>query len=311
MRTSARSAVVRDAAGDDGEYVPIAELHSGTSPRLAGEDEDHVLALAGVDSDLPPILVHRSTMKVIDGMHRLRAAALRGESMVYVSYFDGSPDEAFVEAVRANVAHGKPLTLVEREAAARRILCSQSQWSDRAIADTCGISARTVSTIRRSLGDTAQSGARVGRDGRVRPVDISAARARAAELFDDDPEAPLRRVAQEAGIALATARDVRLRGRRGVGPRVSKQRGPRTDRLAAVPLDPDGIVNDEALNASESGRAFVRWMMAHAVDVDEWEPHIDQLPVGRVYVLADVARHCANVWQALVVALEERSNGRR
>jgi ParB-like chromosome segregation protein Spo0J len=294
-------------AGDDGDSVAIGDLRPGVSPRLVGADEDHVRALAGVESTLPPILVHRSTMTVIDGMHRLKAAVLRGDARVSVAYFDGTPDEAFVEAVRANVTHGKPLTLADREAAARRILCAQPHWSDRAVADTCGISARTVATIRRSLGDSAAATVRIGRDGRVRPVDISVARERAAELFRDNPEAPLRHVAKEAGIALATARDVRLRGRRGIGPRVSERKRPSRGASPGAAVDPQRLVNDHALNSTESGRTFVRWLAEHTVDVDEWAPHIDQLPRGRVYMLADVARHCASVWQALVVALEERS----
>ena len=63
--------------------VPVSSLLSGDSPRLAGENLEHVQLLAVVQG-LPPILVHRSTMRVIDGMHRLRAAKLRGDETIAV-----------------------------------------------------------------------------------------------------------------------------------------------------------------------------------------------------------------------------------
>ncbi len=39
----------------------------------------HARSLAQTEADLPPIVVHRTTTRVIDGMHRLTAAGLRGE----------------------------------------------------------------------------------------------------------------------------------------------------------------------------------------------------------------------------------------
>jgi hypothetical protein len=63
-------------------------------------------------------------MRVIDGMHRLRAAQLRGDHGVEVKFFDGDADEAFIAAVRANITHGLPLTLADRKAAAQRILAA-------------------------------------------------------------------------------------------------------------------------------------------------------------------------------------------
>ena len=87
----------------------IAKLRPSDSPRLAGQDTDHVRVLSQADS-LPPIIVQRGTMRVIDGMHRLRAAQLRGEKQIAVRFFEGSDDLAFVLAVHANTAHGLPLT---------------------------------------------------------------------------------------------------------------------------------------------------------------------------------------------------------
>ncbi|MFE3193073.1 ParB N-terminal domain-containing protein [Nocardia sp. NPDC059240] len=98
---------------------------------------------------LPAIIVHRRTMRVVDGAHRLAAAKELGHETIAVRFFDGSENEAFVLAVHANIAHGLPLSLAERKAAARRLVLSHPQWSDRLIADVAGLSHKTVSAERR------------------------------------------------------------------------------------------------------------------------------------------------------------------
>jgi hypothetical protein len=62
--------------------------------------------LAECYTELPPILVQRGSMQVIDGMHRLRVAPRRGEDTVRVQFFHGSVTAAFIAAVRLNAAHG-------------------------------------------------------------------------------------------------------------------------------------------------------------------------------------------------------------
>jgi hypothetical protein len=99
--------------------VPVGIPLPADSPRLGGENRDHIRLLADATAPLPPILVHRSTMRVIDGMHRLRAAMLRGATEIAVEFFDGTEAEAFARAVRENVAHGLPLSRSDREAAHR------------------------------------------------------------------------------------------------------------------------------------------------------------------------------------------------
>jgi hypothetical protein len=69
--------VPEDVAGEVG-LVEIARLVRGPMVRVEGENHAHARLLAWTPQPLPPILVHRSTMMVIDGMHRLLAAQLRG-----------------------------------------------------------------------------------------------------------------------------------------------------------------------------------------------------------------------------------------
>jgi len=166
------------------EIVAIHDLVLSGSPRVHPEDPRHIRMLAEVENSTDPILVHRSTMRVIDGAHRLLAARLNGRTDVTVQFFDGSDADAFVLSVQLNVRHGLPLTLSERKAAAQRIIGSHPHWSDGAIAERTGLSAKTVGKVRRRTGgDGQQPGSRLGLDGRARPVSSVEGRRRAADLL--------------------------------------------------------------------------------------------------------------------------------
>src|ERR1700734_1869573 len=87
------SPVVTTAAATWGEYgdvyrLPVNVLLAADSPRHDGVDSAHVLRLAECGADLPAIVVHRQTMRVIDGMHRLQAAIRNGRELVEVTFFD-------------------------------------------------------------------------------------------------------------------------------------------------------------------------------------------------------------------------------
>ena len=199
--------------------VPVLALRPADSPRLNGEDKAHIARLAETETPLPPILVDRRTMRVIDGMHRLMAASLQGRETIDVMFFDGSEADIFLRAVRENVAHGLPLSQADRRAAAERIIASHPHMSDRAIGHSVGLAAKTIATIRKSSSEEIpQSNARVGRDGKVRPLDSGVGRRRAAELLAQQPDASLRDVARGAGISPATVLDVRKRLERGESP---------------------------------------------------------------------------------------------
>jgi hypothetical protein len=102
-------------------------------------------------------------MRVIDGMHRLRAAMLIGRPTMRALLVDCSEAEIIVLAIQENARHGLPLSLPDREAAAFRLLASATNWSDRMIAETAGLSPGTVAQIRaRSTTGSGQSN-RVGR----------------------------------------------------------------------------------------------------------------------------------------------------
>ncbi|PYC83796.1 hypothetical protein C7C46_08610 [Streptomyces tateyamensis] len=201
--------------------IPLDVVQPGDSPRFTPVDEGYAARLAAAGGELPPILVHRATMRVIDGAHRLRAAELRGDRTIAVEYFDGTLDAAFLRAVESKTrpgteSGGLPLSVAERKAAAERIVRHRPELSDRSIARSAGLSAKTVGEIRRrSVGLGGGQKARLGRDGRLRPVDPHEGRRRVLQVLSERPGASLREIAQAAGVSLGTAHGVRSRMDRG------------------------------------------------------------------------------------------------
>lgn len=192
--------------------IPLDDLLPGASVRFHAEDEAHIRQLAETDDELPPIVVHRKTMRIIDGLHRYRAAIIRNQQSIRVEFFDGSEEEAYIYGVQANVRHGLPLTVAERKAAAERVIRMRPELSDRALARISGLSAKTVGAMRRrSGGEDAHLDARVGLDGRVRPVNIEEGRRRALEIIRRDPNVPVREIARIAGVSVGTAHNLRTR----------------------------------------------------------------------------------------------------
>jgi ParB-like chromosome segregation protein Spo0J len=317
--------------------IPVTSLAHGDSPRLSGEVREHTRQLASLETALPPILVHRATMRVIDGIHRLRAALLRGDETIEVEYFDGDEAEAFLVAVRKNTEHGLPLTRADRAAATARIVASHPNYSDRSIAAITGVATKTVAAVRRHIALGDRNLTRIGRDGRVRPLSSAAARRLASEVISKHPEASLRDVAQATGLSPTTVRDVRERIRRGDDPVPPRQRdGDRQSALAHIDHGksvPDGrsvfdaqvrdqaerteardrtalllgnLSRDPSLRFSESGRTVLKWLLARAAGPAGWERMIEAIPSHCAYLVADVARGCAEEWSAFADRLEKR-----
>ncbi|WP_165977836.1 ParB/RepB/Spo0J family partition protein [Nonomuraea diastatica] len=300
-----------------------SKLCISDSPRLNGIDRDHVRILAEVDDPLPAIIVHYPTMQVIDGMHRLEAALLKGLTEIDAHYFRGNEAEAFRLAVAANIKHGLPLTQAERQSAATRIIRSHPQLSDRSIAAITGLSAKTVARIRHvSHGGITDQ--RIGRDGKVRPLSTAEGRRIASRTIIDRPGASLREIAREAGVSVGTVRDVRARLASGQDPVPSRHRTPyerepsraaagRPDAHHAVStLDPgemlDGLRRDPALRYSESGRHLLRWLGAHVVSITQARTTLGNVPPHCAVVVAKIARGYADVWRLLAIELERQDD---
>jgi len=312
--------------------VPIAALVRGDSPRSMGEDSTHVARLAELDGELPPILVDRRSMRVVDGMHRLAAASLRGQSTIEVEFFDGTPDEAFLRSVEANVTHGLPLSQEDRRTAAGRIVASHPQLSDRAIARASGLSAKSVAAIRQKAGGEASTlTARVGWDGKVRPVNNAEGRRRAAELIAQYPEASLREVARRAGISPATVSDVRKRLASGDLPvpergssSASSDGGqhssaatirefPRQAASRAHPALPEpaaaleSLLRDPSLRMREDGRRLLRLLQHVAVGPQDVPGLASAVPTHCSEMVADLVRQHIAAWLKFTRELDDRT----
>jgi hypothetical protein len=326
--------------------VSILSVFPGDSPRLNGEDRAHIARLAEMETSLPPILVDRRTMRVIDGMHRLMAASLQGWETIEVMFFDGSAEDIFLRAVQENVTHGLPLSQADRRAAAERIIASHQHMSDRSIGQASGLAAKTVAAVRkRSIDQFPQSNARVGRDGRVRPLDSSDARRRAAELLISQPEASLRDVARAAGLAPATVLDVRKRLARGEppvpqkpgnagcnaasgdrangadgnegasdpasGPASASAAGPRTGARPAAAPDPtvtvDKLFRDPALRNNQHGKDMLRLLHVNAINARQLPHAAATLPPHCVTTVVYLAHHYATMWNDFARELDLRA----
>ncbi|MEU9348485.1 transcriptional regulator [Streptomyces sp. NPDC048278] len=279
-------------------------------------------------------------MRVIDGMHRILATLWRGRQDIEVEFFEGTEEDAFLRAVEANVTHGFPLSQADRRAAATKIMITHPHLSDRAIARSAGLGAKTVAAIRRRSADALpQVDARVGRDGRVRPLNSLEGRLRAAAVLAERPETSLREVARLAGISPATAGDVRKRLNSGLppaplppvphpaewpedgsesdqepdpadtsavqdlpGPRMS--RVPRQRRLPGPLLDK--LMRDPSLRHKEGGRHLLRLLQQNAIGPAEWSELSSVVPPHCGDLVAELARQYAETWQGFAKELEER-----
>jgi ParB-like chromosome segregation protein Spo0J len=311
--------------------VRIDSLAFTDSPRLGGADEAHVRALAELGDELPPIIVHRPTMRVIDGTHRVRAYQLNGYSTINARLIDCDDRAAFVLAVRANVTHGLPLSYSDRVAAASRIIRTNPHWSNRAVAAATALSDKTVSKIRaRSAGTQPGSGVRLGQDGRLRPLDSGHQRVQAAALLRERPGASLREVARATGLSPATVSDVRARLGRGehpvpgkycrqdqnAGVVLSAQRRPaRSAASTAKQVRPDPaatralltqLTKDPSMRLTEAGRRSLLLLQRWVVDGEGLAELGNGLPEHWAEVVADLARGCAAAWGSLAAELQQQ-----
>lgn len=283
-------------------HVAISALVLADSPRLSGEDAAHTRRLAEVDETLPPILVHRGSMRVIDGQHRVRAAMLNGQETIEATFCDCSDEMVFPLAVEQNIAHGLPLSLADRRAAAERIVAAFPEWSDRAIASSTGLSPKTVAAIRRRSGEeNPRLNTRLGQDGKVHPLSVADGRRRAAELISVRPDASLREIAREAGISPGTVQDVRCRLRSGRDPVLSlRTSAPVVQAVDLPPVDHSRYLEllkrDPTLRFSHEGRNLLRWLHVQVLGAVRWSDMIDAVPAHSVDTVAALAAFCSSSW---------------
>lgn len=282
--------------------VEIGLLRGG-GYRTRDPEPSFVSQLITTDSWRVPVVVRRVDRSIVDGRARVSAAARLGRSHVEVEWFDGSADDARLEFVRRNAAGRDRLTIDERVRAVETVLAIRSDWSDRRIGEVCGTSPKSVARARRRVVlNGSGTDRRIGRDGRTRPVDANATRAQIADAVRARPAASLREIAGALGVSPETVRKVRLT----VYDERHRIDEPLPQRL--VLLRPPTMTpwrDDRACASRDGGAQFVSWF-------DETNPVLHpaetaaQVPISRVYEIADEARRRADWWTAFARELERR-----
>lgn len=301
------------SVGDQIGWSAVGELRNGAWVRSAGLDHDHVASLAEFGPRWPPILVRSGDGTIVDGHHRVAAARAIGLAQIRAESFVGTDAEAFCEAVQRNLKHGLPLRLEDRRNAAERLLSENATWSDRRIADICGLAPGTVSALRSR--SATLSDKRVGRDGRARSVRPISDHMRIAETIAAHPDLSLRAIAREVGVSPETVRRVRRR--------LHQEEATVSGVLATARLSPQSqsavfsspqllgdsgrrtLESDAALASAPHGEKFTRWFAATDIS-DEWESFMTDVPLSRIYVVADEARRRSRMWALFAASVEAR-----
>jgi ParB-like chromosome segregation protein Spo0J len=290
-------------------------LSPGPSVRTRQLRQDHVRLLVASGGSWPPLLVHKQDLVVIDGIHRLAAAAVLGLRTLEVRLFEGSQEEALIAAIRGNVTHGLLLTLAERKAAATRLLAIRPEWSDRRIARICGVSGSTIQQLRGRYRTSETDGAvlatrRIGVDGKARPTDRIKLRHQIRTAIEANPDASLRVIAARTGASPTTVRTVRQA--------LNSSPPPPVDDVIAAP-DPLATMrhsrgsekvwtSDSACSSAGAAFAFALWFDQTRVDPSVFQRYADTIPLSRVYEVVDEASRRAQMWSQFANLVEKRVN---
>jgi ParB-like chromosome segregation protein Spo0J len=303
--------------------LPVGALRPGFSARARKVDVGHVELLAGLEGKWPPILVTHPGCLIVDGHHRYQAAVLLGYREIAGVYYAGDSESAFVESVRLNTSHGKPLTMAERRVAAERIVRARREWSDRRLGEICGLSPRTIARVRAAgqgcpSEDSARLDTRLGRDGRAHPANPRSLREQVVNAIRSDPGASLRSIAQSARASHETVRKVRreLTSELAAGSDTVAS-GASTAETGVVGADLDlscpAVVGsgDEhprwsSIAAFASTPEFANlagWLDRSSID-GRFPPRSFNVPLSYVYQVADEARRRSEYWADVANVLE-------
>ena len=127
------------------------------------------------DDNFPPIVVfHDGTDHWLsDGFHRHAAAQKAGLHSLKAEIRQGSRRDAILHAVGANATHGLRRTRDDKRRAVSILLGDPewSEWSNRKIADCCGVDEKLVRTLRSASAAKPQIARKFERNGTVSEMD--------------------------------------------------------------------------------------------------------------------------------------------
>jgi transposase-like protein len=156
------------------ERVTIAALvrDPEINCRVDGVNQDVVKQYAEAmtnEASFPPVVVFSDGERLLlaDGWHRCAAAAEVGETQIQAIVREGGREAAMLFAATANT-DGFRRTSKDKRRAVERVLGILPTASSREIAARCGVHHDLVESVRKQLADSASSGPRRGKDGKVR-----------------------------------------------------------------------------------------------------------------------------------------------
>lgn len=159
--------------------LDVIRIDGGTQPR-AETDQQAVNAYAEDmqgGAAFPPVVVFYDGTDywLADGFHRYKAAEQIDRAKLDCDVRQGSVRDAILFSVGANASHGQRRTNEYKRRAVMRLLGDEEwgKWSDRKIAEQCGVSHNFVGDMRRICNPMTDSPRKVERNGTTYTQDTS------------------------------------------------------------------------------------------------------------------------------------------
>lgn len=130
------------------------QIRDGLNEAAVERYAETLQAVEAIAWPFPPVVLNQTPTGYVcvDGAHRIAAAMKAGREEVEAKVVTLSEADAKVEAARANMANGLPLTPAERKKAIARLIELRPVWTDAAIARLMGVHRNTVARVRKELG---------------------------------------------------------------------------------------------------------------------------------------------------------------
>ncbi len=141
------------------DTLPVSKIRTdgGTQPRaeLSAETIGEYQTAMVAGTTFPPVVVFhdQNDYWLADGFHRLEAAKATGATEIAADVRQGTQRDAILFSVGANAAHGLRRTNLDKRRAVERLLRDGewAKWSDRKIAEACGVTHPFVGKVRAEL----------------------------------------------------------------------------------------------------------------------------------------------------------------
>lgn len=158
--------------------INISDIDTDSSVQVRAKIDPDTVAeytanIEAKKAPLPPIVVFgpdsRGKYFLSEGWHRLEANRRAGRTTIMATIKDGGWKDALEHALGSNAAHGLKRTNADKRRAVELALKHWPTWSNRAVADKCGMDESTVRDLRPTCGIPAPETV-TGKDGKQYPA---------------------------------------------------------------------------------------------------------------------------------------------